>query len=387
MHSILWPLILLVSLLAGCASQPASNTANTSIAGASNFDLDTFEGFSEALEQSMTAKDSTLFIDRLDSYEFARRSLNSLGLGAARKKTVRNYADTLQDIVEQRFSNTFSEVESASFLRMIPGDTDKTKNTVALIRITPESGGISYWKVYLKRSNGRISIVDWLNYSLGDNASHAIGEFSLHVGSAINNPESKEAVAVKAYLAAAKSSDPGQLISAYDQLPKELRENALLMYSYIEAASEISTEAHQAALSRVEPVYRKSDTYALMLVDYYLENKQYEKAHQVIDTAATQLGADAGLDSLHAGVALGAGDYKRTIAYARDGISREPAYLDNYWMLLDALVFTKNYADAITVLGIIEDGFGYEFDAQQIAEVEGYELFAQSAPFNDWRLN
>lgn len=384
MHSILWPMILLVSLLTGCASQPASNSANTS-AAAANLDLDSFEGFSEALEQSMTAKDSTLFVDRLDSYEFARRSLTSLGLGDAKKKIVRKYAGTLQKIVEQRFSDAFSSVESAHFLRMMPGDTDKTKNATALIRIIPESGGISYWKVYLQRTNGRISIADWLNYSLGDSASHAIGDFSLQVGSAIRKPESKEAVPIKAFLAAAKSDDPNKLISAYKQLPKKLRENALLMYSYIEAASNVSTEAHQAALSMVAPMYMKNDTYILMLADYYQTNKQYEKAHQAINTAATQLGADAGIDSLHAGVSLSAGDYKRTIAYARDGISKEPAYINNYWILMDALVFSKNYADAIMVLGIIEDGFGYEFDAQELAEVEGYETFAKSAQFKDWR--
>ncbi len=385
MNYILWPVILLVSLLAGCASQPTGNSENTSFTPAANIDLDSFEGFSVALEQSMTARDSSLFTERLDAYKFARRSLGSLGLGAVKKSDARKYARTMQTILDQRFSETFAAVESASFLRLMPGESANPEDTIALIRISPEDGGLSYWKVYLQRSNGRIIIVDWLNYSLGDTASHAIGDFSLQVGAAFKNPESKDGKAVQAYLAAAKSDDPQALVNAYDQLPKKIQENALMMNSYQEAASQVSSEAHQAALARLEPAYRKNDTYALMLVDYYLETKEYAKAHQDIDRAAALLGADAGLDSLHAGISLSAEDYKRSIAYARDGIGREPSYLGNYWILLDALVYTENYADAIMVLGIIEDGFGYEFDAQELAKVEGYEMFAKSSHFKGWQ--
>ena len=48
--------------------------------------------------------------------------------------------------------------------------------------------------------------------------------------------------------------------------------------------------------------------------------------------------------------------------FARDGINREPSYEDNYWVLLDALVFSENYTDAVLVLNILEEGFNYRFD-------------------------
>ncbi len=381
----LWPVILLVSLLAGCAGQPTSNTTNAVFTPSANLDLDSYEGFSEALAESMAAGDSSLFIDRLDTYKFARHSLSSLGLGAAGRSTTRKYAGTLQQIVNQRFGNIFTGVESARFLRSLPVEPAHPEATVALIRLTPEEGGISYWKVYLQQDNGRISVVDWLNYSLGDTASHAIGDFSLQVGTAINEPDTEDARAIKAYLAAVQSDDPNQLVSAYDQLPATLKTNALLMNSYQEAAGQISEKALKVARDKLAPAYRKKDSYALLLVDYYIETEQYEKAHHAVDKAVGLLGADAGMDHLHAGIALTAGDYKQSIAYARDGIEREAAYLGNYWTLLDALVFTKNYADAVMVLDIIEDGFGYEFDPKLLAEVEGYELFARSSQFKGWK--
>jgi tetratricopeptide (TPR) repeat protein len=381
----LWPLILLVSLLAGCAGQPTGNSANSTFTPAANLDLDSYEGFSEALEQSMAAGDSSLFIDRLDTYQFARHSLSSMGLGAANRSTTRKYAGTLQKIVNQRFGEIFSGVESARFLRLLPVEPAHPEATVALIRLTPEDGGISYWKVYLQKTKGRVSIIDWLNYSLGDTASHAIGDFALQVGTAIKSPESKDSKAVMAYLDAAQNNDLEKLVGAYDQLPTSLKTNALLMNSYQEAAGQVSEEANKAARSRLAPAYRKKDTYALLLVDYYIETEDYQKAHHAVDKAVTLLGADAGLDSLHAGISLTAGDYKQTIAYARDGIERERSYLGNYWTLLDALVYTKNYADAVMVLDIIEDGFGYEFDAQLLAEVEGYEMFTRSSQFKGWK--
>jgi hypothetical protein len=122
-----------------------------------------------------------------------------------------------------------------------------------------------------------------------------------------------------------------------------------------------------------------------MLVDYYVLNEEYEKAHQAIDSVAAKIGPDAGLDNLHANIALQTGDYKRTIGYARDGINREASYEDNYWVLLDALVFSQNYADAVLVLNILEEGFNYRFDARQMATLEGYEDFSRSEAFNGWQ--
>ena len=121
MRSILWPLVLLVSLLAGCASQPTSHSENTnaSTSAASNFDLDSFEGLGKALEQSITARDGSLFLLRLDVKQLARRSLASLGLPAVRKKAVNSYAKTLQRILDQRFTETFSSVKSATFVRAL----------------------------------------------------------------------------------------------------------------------------------------------------------------------------------------------------------------------------------------------------------------------------
>jgi predicted Zn-dependent protease len=147
----------------------------------------------------------------------------------------------------------------------------------------------------------------------------------------------------------------------------------------------VSEEAYRNALSELAPLYQKNDNYALMLVDYYVFNEEYDKAHQAIDTVATTIGQDAGLDSLHAGIALQNNNYERAIAYARDGIEREAAYEDNYWVLLDALVYSENYADAVLVLSILEQGFNYRFDARQMATLEGYEGFSRSEAFSGWQ--
>ena len=54
-------------------------------------------------------------------------------------------------------------------------------------------------------------------------------------------------------------------------------------------------------------------------------------------------------------------------------------------MLLDALVYSRNYADAVLVLNILEQGFDYRFDTRQMATLEGYEEFSRSDAFNSWR--
>ena len=139
------------------------------------------------------------------------------------------------------------------------------------------------------------------------------------------------------------------------------------------------------ALKKMVPVYTKNDNYALMLVDYYLFTKDYAKAHKAVDAVARQIGDDAALDSLHGGIALAEKDYKRAIRFSRDGIRKEADYEDNYWVLLDALVFSRSYNDAVLVLNILEEGFGYSFDTDKLAQLEGYEAFARSEAFRGWQ--
>jgi len=381
-------LMLLVSLLAGCAGQPpkAGTPGDTANANTwSDADLGSFEGFSQALEQSLNKKDSSLFAERVDTREFARRSLASLGLKAVKTSTVNTYGDVLDKTLKGRYKENFAQIKSARFIRLMPEESSDPDEAVSLIRIRPEDGGINYWKIHLRRVNGRVGIVDWFSYSLGDLASRSLGSFVLQAGLAAAKPDYPGSGAIRTYLAAAQSKDPRKQLDAYEQLPAQLKRNSLLMFAHAQSAMKVSQEAYHDALSELAPMYRENDDYALMLVDYYLFNNDYDKAQQAIDAVAQSIGQDAGLDSLHAGIALQNQAYNRAIAYARDGIQRDASYEDNYWVLLDALVYSHNYADAVLVLNILEQGFDYRFDSRQMATLEGYEDFSRSDAFNSWR--
>lgn len=381
-------LMLLVSLLAGCAGQPPKTGTPGDTANAntwSDADLGSFEGFSQALEQSLNKKDSSLFAERVDTREFARRSLASLGLKAVKTSTVNTYGDVLDKTLKGRYKENFAQIKSARFIRLMPGESSDPDEAVSLIRIRPEDGGINYWKIHLRRVNGRVGIVDWFSYSLGDLASRSLGSFVLQAGLAAAKPDYPGSGAIRTYLAAAQSKDPRKQLDAYEQLPAQLKRNSLLMFAHAQSAMKVSQEAYHDALSELAPMYRENDDYALMLVDYYLFNNDYDKAQQAIDAVAQSIGQDAGLDSLHAGIALQNQAYNRAIAYARDGIQRDASYEDNYWVLLDALVYSHNYADAVLVLNILEQGFDYRFDSRQMATLEGYEDFSRSDAFNSWR--
>jgi tetratricopeptide (TPR) repeat protein len=380
MPNLFTSVLLLVALLSGCASQHPKIDQSWRASA----DLNSFEGFGKALENSITAGDSSLFVDHLDSHQFAWRSLSSLGLTSSKDDTINTYASLMDEAVKQRFNETFTSVESARFVRLMPED-QSSDETVALIRMDPKEGGINYWKVYLKRRQGHIAIIDWFSYSLGDLASRSLGRFILYAGVAALRPDMNGSPEIMAYLSAAQSNDPEKILATYKQLPVNMQSNSLLMQQQVLAAQKISDEVYRAVLSRLAPTYEKNDDYALLLVDYYIYNNEHEQAHRAIDRAAATIGQDAGLDSLHAGIAVQTGDYKRAIAYARDGINREPAYEDNYWTLLDALVYSNNYTEAVLVLNILEEGFDYRFDAHQLATLEGYQDFANSDVFRSWQ--
>jgi len=152
MRFVLLPVIFLGALLTGCATQaPNPNPAVTLADSQAAVDLQSFDGFSDALVQSMGAKDGSLFAQRVDAKQFARRSLMSLGLIRVKDQSVNTYATILGKALQKRFQQTFAEVKTASFVRLMPEEARSPDTAVALIRIKPEGGGINYWKVHRKR--------------------------------------------------------------------------------------------------------------------------------------------------------------------------------------------------------------------------------------------
>ncbi|MEE9303370.1 MAG: hypothetical protein V3U84_06255 [Thiotrichaceae bacterium] len=374
-------LMLVLSLLAGCANQP-SKKSDVVVDQIRTFS--TFDGFSKALGRSFSSDDSSFFIDHLDMRQFTQRSLASLGMYGMREKTIARYMPALKKTMSNVFKETVKEVSSARYVRRLTEENSSQDEAVCLIRLEID-GGLDYWKVHLRRVNGQIKIIDWFNYTLGDLASHSLGSYLLQVHLASTQPKSPDLVAINGYVTAVKSMDPQNVLDAYDQLPTLLKRNSLMMANRVQSAIKVSEKVYYAVLTDHAPLYQKQDNYALLLVDHYLFTEQYKKAHQAIDTVTSQIGNDAGLDSLHAMVAHAAGDYKKAIGFARDGIRREASYETNYLVLLDALVFSKYYSDAVLVLNILQEGFDYLFDAKQLSEIEGYQNFSRSDAFRDWR--
>jgi tetratricopeptide (TPR) repeat protein len=122
-----------------------------------------------------------------------------------------------------------------------------------------------------------------------------------------------------------------------------------------------------------------------MLVDHHLNERNYDAAHRALDRLSEYTGGDAAIKLLKANVYLTEKNYIEAIRYSRMAIMEDSSLEDAYWTLLAVSIHADHYEIAVETLRHLERQFGHAFDPDQIANIKGYEKFASSSIFSDWK--
>lgn len=380
-------LMLLLGLLSGCATHMTVDSADSAVGTSSNRTFDSYPEFSQALVNELNNGDKALFVQSLDMDTFLHRSFDGAGLSDSEFRAV---ADKSQQIAGQFVDNIDSQIGAngqVEFIRMRPQSDPGTPGWRSLLRITPEGGGVAYWDLYLEKRDDNIVIYDWFNYATGQLASESIGGF-MQLFQAIKNENKTRLLGiVRQYVATVRKQQFKRALALYDKFPEHIQQDPLILISRVQMTMDHNEDAYRAALADLARYHGDDDRFALLLVDHYLYTEQFTQGHRALDRVAARIGGDAGLESLHAALSLEARNYEDAIRYARAGISLDSEYEQNYWVLLEALAQAGHYDDTVLVLQILQDGFFYEFDANELATLDGFEQFGQSRAFENWRAS
>jgi len=267
----------------------------------------------------------------------------------------------------------------------------------ALVRADMSNRGLSYIDFILeKNKDGLIKIVDWHNYAQGQLYSE-----SLRQSLAFMLPRNDSILATilgESWIdsdSMAKFSELAQLaltnnysnwLVKYSELPERLKYSRIILVTRVLIASAAGSDnEYRSALKDVNTYFGDDPSLSLMLVDHYLNERNYAAAQMSLNRLSEYTGGDAAINLLKANVHLLGKNYNESIKYAKIAISEDSSLEDAYWTLLTVSIHSNHYTIAIDALRDLERRFGYAFDPNEMASIKGYENFASSSIFSDWK--
>jgi tetratricopeptide (TPR) repeat protein len=350
--------------------------------------------FSEHLASAFNERDTSMFMQRFDRKVFVDRVVRCTHLPEEQRQQVMKIARQGADRMGQVIQHRLGKNARVKFLRIRPSAADQPDLFNSLYRVDFGDDGLSYWELQLdSRSPSDIRIVDWINYSNGSLVSEGMGDmFGLLLGDDSKPVSGGAASAVKPgnrrvlmrFLSAKRKGNAQAVLQYYKELPKWIRNDRFLQAAWVESAGMVSDDEYRKALSDLARAHGNDPRMSLMLMEHYVFEKDYDRAHALVSQFSKMIGGDAALEALHANIAYEAGDVKEAVRFSRRAIQADRDYEDTYWTLLHSLVQDRHYEDAVLVLRILAGKFSYSFEPKQLAETPGFSGFAKSAEFQSW---
>lgn len=340
-------------------------------------ELEPFAHFARALVANFNHQKSTVFDHSLDTDAFIdiieHNAPEKRGLG---KNTLLGLRVGLHELGRQLLT-TAGKNARWRFVRAYGGTASRAQ---ALIRIDLGDDGLVYLRFQLRQSGVNVRIVDWYSYTNAQYATETLGN-AMKIYSSSRNPV--ERVALKRFLRARRRGDTAKARAIYDGFPVSARRNPRLLTVLIQAAQGDET-TYRHVLADLATAAGDDARYAMLLAGHYADEENFKAALREIDKFALLVGDDGALQSLRANLCNLMGQQREALSHYRHALELEPDYEDTYTGLLDVLVETRHYAEAVSVLRILSGRFDYQFTPKTLADTKGYEGFRASAEYQAW---
>ncbi len=267
----------------------------------------------------------------------------------------------------------------------------------ALFRIHMGDRGLSYLDFILREEDdGTVKIIDWHDYTQGTLYSEALRQalilmlprddslFAEILGEAWADRDAIDLISELSDLSLANNYN--QWLIRYHALPERLKYNRTILVTRVLISSAAGAEKeYRSALHDVSRHFGDDPALSLMLLDHYVNERDYQAAHRALDWLSEHTGGDAALHLLRANISMMEKNYGAVIHCAEIAIHEDSTLEDAYWTLLAVSVYSTEFERATHTLRYLELHFGYAFDPDQIARIKGYEAFASSSAFADWK--
>ena len=390
MYRLLLPLVLVAATLPAVAADTNRSLDMPTAASAGQVDHADYDAFARELAERLNDGEEDAFAGLFDKQAFIGRALRGLpesrDLEAVRG-SLNQQLDRVGTILLQRLNPSYE----FRYLRSRQRDGHVT----LLYRLNLGDEGLNYFELEVAPRDGAIRVIDWYDYASAQNYSDSVRQALLTVLpldrsllDRLFGTHGVDDAAVRQFVELARLQRERRFdewLVAYEQLPDSIRNARIMVILRVANANSSGDEqAYREALDAAARHFGDDPQLALLLMDHYMYTEQWDKAHAAVDNLAAYTGGDAAIDGLRANVYLLTGNDAEALHWAQRTIEGDATYEDGYWTRLEANVNLGHFEAAVGDIQILETTFGYSFDAQALAEIEGYEAFGRSDAFRRW---
>ena len=286
-----------------------------------------------------------------------------------------------------------SEGGDYRFLRF--RELDGYRTALFRFQLGGDEGGINYHELLLGKVNGRLSIVDLFVYTNGERFSQTFRRAFLPLaqeidqstisrllgGSNVNDIEQMINVSE-----AIQSENPQRVLSLYDALPANLKQDknmlmnrvqaASMMMSYDNAGNILNAEPYLSALADFKKFHPNDRALPLLMIDYHVLNGELDETLGSIDALNTSVGGDPYLLVMKADTCHLLEDIPQAKQFMNAATQQDPNLPDPYYTMLDIAFVEKDNDAILEGLKKLYD-LGIEMDLQAIPELQDFALTPQ----------
>jgi tetratricopeptide (TPR) repeat protein len=178
-----------------------------------------------------------------------------------------------------------------------------------------------------------------------------------------------------------------QALRVYEALPEPVRNLRLVQVERLMAASQTNAAEHAAAFEDFCRRYPGDPTLDLLGIDVHLGAERWDEALGCLDRLARRVGQDAYLLFLRGNIQHSAGRAKAAVECWEKAVELEPTLAEPRWELLAFRIGQGDHSAAAHVLERLERDFDFLLEDLEISlcGFSGWEAFAASRPFLDWK--
>ncbi len=301
-----------------------------------------------------------------------------------------------QAMTKQLGTKLIAQIPDGAYVKLLrlkpEGGTAK-----ALIRLDYGDNGNAYMDIHLSKENsGKVSIVNWYDYSSGQLYSESIRQITATLSPTptllgklfdfASNRKTNMDQVVK-LIEMNKEGNHRDVVKKFLSLDESLRKSRFLNIVAVQAANQSDDlDLYSQALSNLENYFGDDPSMTFLLLDYYFLEKQYEKALKALDQVQNSFGVeDASITFMKANTYLMQDNFPEAITMAKHAIELEPEYEDSYWALISAQIPSKQYSQAVATARILEEQFGYDMGPQSLAANETFVPLTRTTEYKKWR--
>jgi hypothetical protein len=243
--------------------------------------------------------------------------------------------------------------------------------------------------------DGRVVIVDWIDYLQGAGFTDALGT-SLVIAAPSEAAVRKlidfqvantaDLFQFRELLKAARDGRVEKYLEIIEGLNPALQRQRVVVMQTVLLSKMINNRRFlRAGLVQMAEHFPEEPLYSLMLLDYYVPAKMFEEAVAALQRTYAKFGfADAAMESRISAITLAMGNGTDANAFAERAVLLEPQLELAWWSALRARVAVEDFAGAVEALQRLEEHHGHTLGAEQLQGDGSFAKLLASEDFKTW---